>query len=53
MLDSDEDEIDETGAEYLEKLEKRIHTHSNGTIEVRNQIIISGVSVIFMKYFEH
>merc|ERR1712198_747690 len=33
LLDSDEDEIDENGAQYLEKLEKSIHNKSNGTIE--------------------
>jgi len=33
ILDSDEDEIDEGGAQYLEKLESRINKSSNGTIE--------------------
>merc|ERR1739844_256061 len=33
VLDSDEDEIDEAGNQYLETLENRIHKHSNGTIE--------------------
>ena len=35
MLASDEDEIDEDGAQYLEKLEKHINTQSNGAIEVK------------------
>lgn len=35
LLESDEDEIDEDGAQYLEKLEKHINTQSNGTIEVK------------------
>ena len=39
MLDSDEDEIDENGAQYLEKLEKSIHNKSNGTIEVGHTYI--------------
>ena len=40
MLDSDEDEIDENGAQYLEKLEKSIHNKSNGglTIEVHTNL---------------
>merc|ERR1712083_26747 len=33
VLDSDEDEIDEAGNQYLETLENRIHKHSNGNIE--------------------
>jgi len=37
LLDSDEDEIDENGAQYLEKLEKHINIQSNGTIEVNNK----------------
>ena len=40
LLDSDEDEIDENGAQYLEKLEKSIHNKSNGTIEVHVRITI-------------
>ena len=36
LLNSDEDEIDDNGAQYLESLERRVHTHSNGTIQVIN-----------------
>ena len=46
MLDSDEDEIDETSAQYLETLEKRIHTHSNGTIEVLNWVLITCILLV-------
>ena len=42
LLDSDEDEIDENGAQYLEKLEKSIHNSSGiqeGKTSIRNRKI--------------
>ena len=52
LLDSDEDEIDENGAQYLEKLEKSIHNKSNGTIEVHVRITICAmISWLFIRMY--
>ena len=53
LLDSDEDEIDENGAQYLEKLEKSIHNKSNGTIEVHVRITICAmISWLLLELFK-
>merc|ERR1719323_1811987 len=44
LLDSDEDEIDENGAQYLEKLEKSIHNKSNGTIRIISSGMVHTIS---------
>ena len=57
MLDSDEDEIDENGAQYLEKLEKSIHNKSNGglTIEVHTNLnlvfLVLNIQIVIKVHF--
>ena len=48
VLDSDEDEIDEAGNQYLETLENRIHKHSNGNIEVGNNLLVRSVQYLIL-----
>ena len=55
LLDSDEDEIDENGAQYLEKLESRIHSKSNGTIniEVLQQVQVRIINMFHRMKFKN
>ena len=48
VLDSDEDEIDEAGNQYLETLENRIHKHSNGNIEVGDNLLVRSVQYLIL-----
>ena len=53
VLESDEDEIDEAGNQYLENLENRIHKHSNGNIEVRNNVAVKSVQYLILARQKH
>ena len=53
VLDSDEDEIDEAGNQYLETLENRIHKHSNGNIEVGNNLLVRSVQYLILSRLKY